>query len=218
MSIKENVEKILSQLPNGVELVAATKTRSIEEILEAISAGIKIIGENYVQEAESKFKIIGKRVKWHMIGHLQTNKVKKAVEIFDLIETVDSFKLAGEIDKEAKKKGIIFPVFIEVNSAKEKQKSGVFPENVEKLIDEISIFENIKVEGLMTMGPFVENPEDIRPYFKLTRELFDKLKKKSFPNVEMKYLSMGMTDTWKIAVEEGANIIRVGTGIFGPRK
>lgn len=218
MSIRENVKKILKELPEEVELVAATKTRSVEEILEAIEAGVGIIGENYVQEAEDKFKIIGKKVKWHMIGHLQKNKVKKAVEIFDMIETVDSFKLAKEINKIAEKKGIIFPVLIEINSAKEEQKSGVLPDMVEELIKQMENLKNIKIEGLMTMGPFVENPESIRPYFKLTREIFEKLKEKQFPDVEMKYLSMGMTDTWKIAVEEGANLVRIGTGIFGPRK
>ncbi len=218
MSIKERIKEILKEVPENVILLAATKQRTIEEIEEAIECGIKVIGENYVQEAEKKFEKIGRKVRWHMIGHLQTNKVKKAIEIFDMIETVDSFKLAKEIDKEAKKRNIIFPVLIEVNSGKEIQKSGVLPEDLEKLIYEISKLENIKVEGLMTMGPLLNNPEDIRPYFKLTKELFDKLKNLSYPNVEMKYLSMGMTDTWKIAIEEGANIIRIGTGIFGPRR
>ena len=217
MNIEKKVKEILKELPVGVELVAATKTRSIEEINQAIKAGVKIIGENYVQEAEEKFRVIGKKVKWHMIGHLQKNKVKKALEIFDMIETVDTVKLAREIDKISKKEGIIFPVLIEINSGREEQKSGVLPENVESFVEEISKFENIKVEGLMTMGPFVKNPEEIKPYFELTRELFEKLKSKSYPNVEMKYLSMGMTDTWKIAIEEGANLVRIGTGIFGPR-
>ncbi len=217
MDIEEKVKKILKELPSGVELVAATKTRSVEEIEQAIKAGVKIIGENYVQEAEEKFRVIGKKVKWHMIGHLQRNKVKKALEIFDMIETVDSIKLAREIDKIAKKKGIIFPVLIEINSGKEEQKSGILPEDIEDFVEEMSNLENIRVKGLMTMGPFVKNPEDIKPYFELTRELFEKLKSKNYPNVEMKYLSMGMTDTWKIAIEEGANLIRIGTGIFGPR-
>ncbi|HOL21925.1 MAG TPA: YggS family pyridoxal phosphate-dependent enzyme [bacterium] len=217
-SIKENVKRILSEIPEGVILVAATKTRSVEEIREAIDAGIRIIGENYVQEAEEKFKQIGRQVRWHMIGHLQRNKVEKALNIFDCIETVDSFNLAREIDKYAGKKGIIFPVLIEINSGREPQKSGVMPEDVEKLIAEISQLKNIRVEGLMTMGPLVKNPEDIRPYFKLTKGIFDKIKEKNLPNVEMKYLSMGMSDTWKIAIEEGANMVRIGTAIFGPRR
>ncbi len=218
MKIKDKVKELLSQIPEGVHLVCATKGRSVEEILEAIKAGVKIIGENYVQEAEKKYSIIGEKVSWHFIGHLQTNKVKKALQIFDMIETVDSVKLASEINKYAKKKEIIYPVLIEINSGREAQKSGVFPEEAENLIREISRFENIKVEGLMTMGPFFEEPEKIRPYFRLTKELFDNFKKLSLPNVEMKYLSMGMSDTWKIAIEEGANIVRIGTLIFGPRK
>ncbi len=218
MKIKEKTMEFLKEIPENVILLAATKGRTIEEIDEAIEGGIKFIGENYVQEAEKKFEKIGKKVKWHMIGHLQTNKVKKALEIFDLIETVDSFKLAKEIDKEAKKKNIVFPVLIEINSGKEEQKSGVLPEKAEKLILEISQLENIRIEGLMTMGAFVKNPEDIRPYFRLTKELFENFKNLNLPNVEMKYLSMGMTDTYKIAIEEGANIIRIGTGIFGPRR
>ncbi|MFN4226793.1 MAG: YggS family pyridoxal phosphate-dependent enzyme [Candidatus Ratteibacteria bacterium] len=217
MGIRERIIEILSQIPENVILLAATKGRTVEEIKEAIESGIMFIGENYVKEAEGKFLKIGRVVKWHMIGHLQTNKVKKAIEIFDLIETVDSFTLAKEIDKQAKKKGIVYPILIEINSGKERQKSGVFPEDAEKLIYEISKLENIKIEGLMTMGPLVKNPEDIRPYFRLTKNLFEKFKNLGLKNVEMKYLSMGMTDTWKIAIEEGANIIRIGTGIFGPR-
>ncbi|HRR96479.1 MAG TPA: YggS family pyridoxal phosphate-dependent enzyme [Candidatus Ratteibacteria bacterium] len=218
MGIKENLNEIFRKLPGGVELIAATKSRSVDEILEAIECGIKIIGENYVQEAEEKFKFIGKKVKWHMIGHLQKNKVKKAIEIFDMIETLDNFSLAKEIDKHAKRKEIIYPCLIEINSGREIQKSGVLPEDIEEVIAEISTLENITIKGLMTMGPLVENPEDMRQYFRLVKELFDKLKEKCFPNVEMKYLSMGMTDTWEIAIQEGANMVRIGTGIFGPRK
>ncbi|MCS7180234.1 MAG: YggS family pyridoxal phosphate-dependent enzyme [bacterium] len=218
MNIKDNVQKILKEIPERIILLCATKGRKVEEIEEAIEGGIKFIGENYVQEAEKKFLKIGKKVKWHMIGHLQRNKVKKAIEIFDMIETVDSFKLAKEIDKEAKKRNIVYPILIEINSGRELQKSGVLPEDAEKLIYDIAELENVRIEGLMTMGPFVKNPEDIRPYFKLTKELFEEFKKLNLPNTELKYLSMGMTDTWKIAVEEGANIIRIGTGIFGPRR
>ena len=217
-TIKENVKRLLKEIPEGVILVAATKTRSAEEIKAAIEAGITVIGENYVQEAEEKFREIGRAVKWHMLGHLQRNKVEKALNIFDCIETVDNLKLAREIDKYAGKKGIIFPVFIEINSGREVQKAGVMPEDIEKLIEEVSHLKNIKVEGLMTMGPLVNNPEDIRPYFRLTKEIFDKLKDINLPNVEMRYLSMGMSDTWRIAIEEGANIVRIGTAIFGSRR
>ncbi len=213
--IKENIEKILKEIPPHVTLVAATKTRSFEEIKQAIEAGITDIGENYVQEAEKKFTEIRKSAKWHLIGHLQKNKVKKALKIFDIIETVDSFELAAEISKHTQ---IPYPILIEINSAKEAQKSGIFPEDAEKLIEEIRRLPNIVVRGLMTMGPFVENPKDIRPYFRITKRLFDSFSKLDFPNVEMRILSMGMSDTWRIAIEEGATCIRIGTAIFGPRK
>lgn len=216
-NIRENIYRIMEHIPEGVILVAATKGRSVEEIREAVESGVKIIGENYVQEAERKFREIGKLVQWHLIGHLQTNKVKKAMDIFDFIETVDSIHLAKEIDRYAASKGIVFPVLLEINSGREPQKSGIMPEDVERFLEEVVLLKNVKIEGLMTMGPLVNNPEDIRPYFRLTKELFDKLKVKNISGVEMKYLSMGMSDTWKIAIEEGANIIRVGTAIFGPR-
>ncbi len=215
--IKENVKKIMSELPKGVLLVAAAKTRTSEEILEAIEAGVQIIGENYVQEAEKAFGIIGNRAKWHMIGHLQTNKTKKAVRIFDMIETIDSVKIAKAIDKECKKLGKVMPVLIEVNSAEESQKAGVMPDDVISFIKDISHLENIKIEGLMTMGPFVDDPEELRPYFRRTKELFEKIRDMDIPNVEMKYLSMGMSDSYRVAIEEGANMVRIGTKIFGPR-
>ena len=216
--IKENVKRILNELPEGVRLVAAAKTRTPEEILQAASAGIKIVGENYVQGAITAFNVVGTKVKWHFIGHLQKNKVKKAVEIFDMIETVDSYDLAAEIDKRCAKISKIMSVLVEINSGKEKQKSGVLPEDAVDLIREISIFKNIRVFGLMTMGPRFGNPQDSRPYFVETRKIFEKIKNFNLPNVEMKYLSMGMTNSYKIAIEEGANIVRIGTLIFGKRQ
>ena len=217
MTVKEKVQKILSELPEGVDLVAAAKTRSAEEILEAIEAGVKIIGENYVQEAENVYALLRNNVSWHFIGHLQKNKVKKAVSLFDMIETVDSIEIAKEIDKRCGQIGKVMPVLIEVNSGREKQKSGEYPEATEQLIREISCLQNIKVTGLMTMGPFSGNPEDARPYFVKTKKLFDHIKKLGIPNVEMKYLSMGMTNSYKVALEEGTNIVRLGTKIFGER-
>ena len=215
--IRENVKKLLKEIPEGIELVAAAKTRQPSEILEAIEAGIKILGENYVQEALKAKNVVGNRAKWHFIGHLQKNKVKKAVFIFDMIETVDSAPLAEEIDKYCKKIGKSMPVLIEINSGREPQKSGVMPEETEGLIKVISKLNNIKVMGLMTMGPRFGNPEDARPYFIETKRIFDNLEKIQIPNVEMKYLSMGMTNSYHIAIEEGANIIRIGTKIFGER-
>ena len=217
MTIKQNVKQILSELPNGVGLVAAAKTRTAEEVLEAIESGVKIIGENYVQEAEGSYEVIGNKVKWHFIGYLQKNKVKKAVRLFDMIETIDSVDLATEIDKRCAQIGKIMPVLIEINSGREKQKSGVLPENTEQLVREISHLQNIKVTGLMTMGPRFGNPENSRPYFVETKMIFDRMKKLNLPNVEMRYLSMGMTNSYKIALEEGANMVRIGTKIFGER-
>jgi len=215
--IKQNVKQILSELPNGIELVAAAKTRTAEEVLEAIESGVKNIGENYVQEAERIYSVIGNKAKWHFIGYLQKNKVKKAVRLFDMIETVDSVELATEIDKRCAQIGKIIPILIEINSGRETQKSGALPENAEQLIREISHLQNIKVMGLMTMGPRFGNPEDSRPYFVETERIFDQIKKLDLPNIEMRYLSMGMTNSYKIALEEGANMVRIGTKIFGER-
>ena len=215
--IKENVERILAELPEGVQLVAAAKTRTPEEIHQAVEAGLEIIGENYVQEAEQAFQVIGNRVQWHMIGHLQRNKVKKAVRIFDLIETVDSMRLAQEIDKSCRKIGKIMPVLIEINSGEETQKAGVMPGDAPALIKEMSALENISVVGLMTMGPFTGDPEDARPYFVKTKEIFEELRQMELSRVEMKHLSMGMSNSYKVALEEGANVVRIGTNIFGQR-
>jgi pyridoxal phosphate enzyme (YggS family) len=216
--IEGNVKKILGELPEGVQLVGAAKTRTPEEIQEAVEAGLEIIGENYVQEAERAFQVIGDRAKWHMIGHLQRNKAKKAVKVFDMIETVDSMKLAREIDKSCQKIGKVMSVLIEINSGEESQKAGVMPEDAIPLIQEMSILKNIRIVGLMTMGPFSGNPEDARPYFQKTRKVFERLKDMNLPDVEMKYLSMGMSNSYKVALEEGANMVRIGTKIFGERE
>jgi hypothetical protein len=216
--IKENVERILAELPEGIQLVAAAKTRTPEEIHQAVEAGLEIIGENYVQEAEQAFQVIGNRVQWHMIGHLQRNKVKKAVRIFDLIETVDSMRLAQEIDKSCRKIGKIMPVLIEINSGEETQKAGVMPGDAPALIKEMSVLESISVLGLMTMGPFTGDPEDARPYFVKTKEIFEELKQMELPRAEMKHLSMGMSNSYRVALEEGANVVRIGTNIFGQRE
>ena len=213
MSIKENIEKIRREIPSNVVLVAATKTRSAGEIEEAIAAGIGIIGENYVQEAEKKFLALKGKVKFHCIGHLQTSKVKKAVEIFDMIETVDSAKIAEEIDKRCKNIGKIMPLLIEINIGKEKNKSGCMPEDAKALIKEISALKNIGIKGLMAMAPFFDDPEKDRPYFREMKKIFDNLKE----GYDLTILSMGMSDSYKIAVEEGATLVRIGTGIFGPR-
>ncbi|HEU65820.1 MAG TPA: YggS family pyridoxal phosphate-dependent enzyme [Chloroflexi bacterium] len=216
--INQNIARLLAELPDGVEVVAATKSRTPEEVLEAVQAGIKIIGENYVKEAKEAYELVGKRAKWHFIGTFQKHNVRrKALEIFDMIESVHSLEIAREVDRKCAQIGKIMPILIEVNSGREPQKSGVLPDDTEQLVREISGLRNIKVMGLMTMGPRFGNPEDSRPYFVETRKIFEKLKGLELPNVEMRYLSMGMTNSYKVALEEGANIIRIGTGIFGER-
>jgi len=216
--IKQNVSRILAELPQGVELVAAAKTRSPAEVLQAVEAGVRIIGENYIQETEEAYESIGGRVKWHLIGHLQRNKVKKAVRLFDMIESVDSAQIAAEIDRHCARIDKLMPVLIEVNSGHESQKSGVPPEDAEGLIRHIATLKNIRVEGLMTMGPRFDNAEDSRPCFAGTMRLFQRLKGLNIPDVQMKYLSMGMTNSYRVAIEEGANVVRLGSSIFGVRR
>ncbi len=215
--IKESLAEIRNSLPADVELVAAAKTRTPEEVLAAIHAGIKIIGYNYVQEAEKMYQVVGNQVQWHMIGHLQRNKVKKAVKFFDMIETIDSWKIAESVDQNCTFEEKIMPVLIEINSGRESNKTGVLPEDVDELVWEISDLPQLRVMGLMTMGPRFGNPEDARPYFKITKAAFDRLREANIPNVEMRYLSMGMSNSYHIAVEEGANIVRIGTKLFGER-
>ena len=217
MSIAANVKAILAELPPRVKLVAAAKTRSAAEILEAIEAGAGIVGENYVQEAAEVFPAVGRRARWHFIGHLQTNKAKKAVEIFDLVETVDSAALGREIDKRAAAAGKTMEVLIEINSGREPQKAGVLPEGAEALVRELAALPRLRIVGVMTMGPFEGDPGDSRPYFEETRRVFEALRRAAIPGVEMRHLSMGMSHSWRVAVEEGANLVRIGTAIFGPR-
>lgn len=214
MTIADNVSRVLNELPPGVALLAAAKSRQPHQVAEAVSAGIQIIGENYVQEAESARQTVGDRAEWHFIGHLQKNKVKRAVALFDMIETVDSIEIAREIDRRCAEIGKTMPVLIEVNSGREPQKSGVYPENTAALVAGVTGLENLRVMGLMTMGPLLNNPEDIRPYFRETRRLFDEITALELPGVEMKYLSMGMSDSYQVAIEEGANLVRIGRQIF----
>ena len=215
--IKQNVSRILRELPDGVKLVAAAKTRQPLEVLAAVEAGVEIIGQNYVQEAERAYQVVGSRAKWHFIGRLQKNKVKRAVALFDMIETVDDLMVARQIDRRCAQIGKTIPVLIEINSGCERQKSGIFPEEAERLIREVSTLKNIRVKGLMTMGPYSIIAEDLRPYFAITRQIFDKVKNLNLPDVEMRYLSMGMSTSYRVALEECANIVRIGSSIFGER-
>ncbi|MDP3879233.1 MAG: YggS family pyridoxal phosphate-dependent enzyme [Dehalococcoidales bacterium] len=214
--IEQNVRQVLSELPEGVHLVVAAKVTEPEVILQAIAGGARIIGENYVQEAERAYQVVGDRVRWHFIGHLQKNKVKKAMGIFDMIETVDSVAIAREIDKWCAQSGKIMPVLVEVNIGREAQKPGVLPENVEPLLREISGLANIRVQGLMTLGPAGAAPEDSRPYFAGMKKLLDRIESLGLANVEMRYLSMGMTGSYQVALGEGANIVRLGSRVFNP--
>lgn len=218
ITVIEQIANFLNKLPPHVTVVAAAKTRTPDEVRAAIRAGIKILGYNYVQEAQRMFDAIGNIVQWHMIGHLQRNKVKPAVRLFDMIETIDSVRLAEEVDRRCGEIGKVMPVLIEVNSGREENKAGVFPEAVDELAAQLSAFKNLRLQGLMTMGPILDDPEAYRPYFKTTRQLFERIAELNLPNVEMKFLSMGMSDNYLIAIEEGANMIRIGTKLFGQRR
>lgn len=216
--ITDNARAVLKGIPKNVNVVAAAKGHTADEIREVIDAGIRFIAENYLQEAHDVITEIGAGATWHFTGHIQKNKVKHIVPLFDMIQTVDSFPLALMIDEHAKKNGKIMPVLIEINSASEPQKSGALPVDTHALIDQIRLLENIRIQGLMTMGPFLDDPQGLRPYFKATRSLFDEIARIGFPGVEMKHLSMGMSDSYLIGIEEGATMVRIGTRIFGPRE
>ena len=211
------VQKILEKIPTGVLVVAAAKTRTIEEVEVVIEAGVKNIGYNYIQEALPIMAVIGDRARWHMIGHLQTNKAKFVAERFDMCQTVDSWRLAKYLDQRCKMVGRLLPVLIEINSGEESNKTGVLPEQVEQLIEKMASLNYLKVQGLMTMGPRFGDPEKSRPYFVSTRQAFERIKASGIPTVEMVYLSMGMSNSYQIAIEEGANIVRIGTKLFGER-
>lgn len=226
-TLEENIKNIWYRIEKAAEkrgktkedvkLVAVTKTVEVERIKEGINCGIQIIGENRVQEAESKFDQITGTVEKHLVGHLQTNKAKKAVELFDFIQSVDSQRIAQEISRRASQIGKVMDVLVEINTSGEETKFGVDPEEALSLIKSISDLPGIKIRGVMTIGLFSDNPEDTRPCFKKLKAIFDQLKSENIPNVEMKYLSMGMTSDFEVAIQEGSNMVRIGTGIFGPR-
>ena len=200
-----------------VTLIAVSKTKPKEMIEEAYGLGIRTFGENKVQELTEKQEALPKDIHWHMIGHLQRNKVKYIIDKVELIHSVDSFRLASEIEKEAAKKGVTADILIEVNVAKEESKFGVMPEDTMELISNISDLPHIRIKGLMTIAPFVDNPEDNRIYFRRLRNLAVDIGENKSDNVTMSVLSMGMTNDYEIAIEEGATMIRVGTGLFGAR-
>ena len=218
--IEVNIEaacKKAGRSRDEVKLVAVSKTKPIAAILEGIECGLVDFGENKVQELSDKVEQIPQKLNWHMIGHLQRNKVKYIVDKVCLIHSVDSYRLAEQIDSEAQKKNVICNVLIEVNIAGEDTKFGVNPVEVCELVTQMSKLSHIKVKGLMTVAPFVENSEKNRIHFRNLRNLQVDIKSKNIDNVDMEILSMGMTNDYEIAIEEGSTMIRVGTGIFGVR-
>jgi pyridoxal phosphate enzyme (YggS family) len=225
VDIAENVARVRDRMARAAErsgrsadditLVAVSKVVDAERVRQAVAAGIGDIGENYVQEAAAKRTEVGGGARWHMIGHLQRNKAGQAAQIFDMIQTVDSQRLAEAIGRRAVAVGLAMPVLLQVNTSGEESKFGVAPEEVEGLLDSVRDIPGLRVEGLMTIGRWDPDPERARPEFKLLAELARQLEDRS--GMAMKWLSMGMSHDFEVAIEEGANLIRVGTGVFGPR-
>ncbi len=225
--IEANIENIRQRIvaaaaranrdPSGIRLMAVSKTVEPQRIRRALDAGISLLGENYVQEAREKIPTVGRSAEWHMIGHLQTNKAKYVVHLFDWIHSVDRLDLARELDKRAGQHNRLLNVLVEVNVSGEASKNGAPPSGVLELVRQISTLPNLTVRGLMTMPPYSDNPENSRPYFQALRRLRDEINAAAVPNVRMDELSMGMTDDFEVAIEEGATIIRVGRAIFGER-
>jgi hypothetical protein len=205
--------------PRTVKLVAVSKTQPVESVKEAISAGISIVGENYIQEARERYNALYREpVIWHFIGHLQSNKAKYAVRMFDLIHSVDSLKLVAELDKQAAKIGKTQKILIQVNISLESSKSGTIPENTLALIRQAAEYKNVGICGLMTMPPFFDDPERARPYFSKLRILSEQIDNENIPGIAMQELSMGMSGDFQAAIEEGATFVRIGTAIFGERR
>ena len=227
LSIEENIllvnEKIkeackrAGRCSDEVKLIAVSKTASLDSINKALECGITTFGENKVQELVDKFPYVDKKAEWNMIGHLQTNKVKYIVDKVSMIQSVDSIKLVKEIDKRFGGCGKAANVLVEINIGREESKTGIDIDDAIDFITKASAYENIKLCGLMTVAPICENPEMSRPYFRKMKEKFDLIKSMNIKNVDMKYLSMGMTGDFEIAIEEGSNMVRIGTGIFGER-
>ena len=225
--VRENILRIRERIaaaaarsgrdPSRVRLMGVTKAVGDDRILQAIEAGIDIIGENYVQEAKRKIELMGKSVEWHFIGHLQSNKARYAVRLFDMIHSVNRVSLAEELNRRAAAAGVVCRVLVEVNLAGEESKSGAPPEEAPGLVRAVSQLANLSVRGLMTMAPWYEDPEKARPCFAGLRGLRDRIDAEKIPNVTLRELSMGMTDDFEVAVEEGSTIVRIGRAIFGER-
>ncbi len=227
MSIRENVAQIMQRIqracektgrdPNEIEIIAVSKTVNAAHIKEAVESGISNIGENRVQEAWQKYQELGPIACWHMVGRLQTNKVKRALQVFDIVHSVESIHLAEEIQKRAEQINREVEVLIEVNTSSEGTKIGVHPEKTLELIRQIASLPRLKIRGLMTIGVFTPDPEVVRPCFKTLHQLRDDIREEGIDGVRMEHLSMGMTDDFEVAIEEGSNMVRIGRAIFGQR-
>lgn len=218
--VQENIEKNCRKAgrdPHEVTLIAVSKTKPVEMLREAYEAGARYFGENKVQELTGKIPQMPGDVKWHLIGHLQTNKVRQIMGKTELIHSVDSIKLAKEIEKESERQNLVTDILLEVNVAKEDSKFGFYLEDTEEALRKIGLFPHVRVKGLMTIAPFVANAEDNRLIFRKLYEFYVDMKSKNIDNVSMTVLSMGMTGDYEVAVQEGATMVRVGTGIFGAR-
>lgn len=225
--VKDNLRRVQERIaaaarrvgrePSEIVLVGASKSVDVERIRAAIEAGLQHIGENYAQEAWAKYQQIGDAVTWHFIGRLQTNKAKLVVRFCRFVQSLDRLALAEELDKRAKQMGRVIECLVEVNIGGEATKGGVPPEEVASFLRQVSGLTNLRVVGLMAMPPYFPDPEDVRPYFRAMADLFERLKREGLSGVEMRYLSMGMSHDFEVAIEEGANMVRVGTAIFGPR-
>ncbi|MEK7850570.1 MAG: YggS family pyridoxal phosphate-dependent enzyme [Deltaproteobacteria bacterium] len=225
MTVADNVREVAERISRAaaragrrvedIKLVAITKTIDIDMILEAVAAGIKVLGENYLQEAKGKVAAIGHGVEWHMTGHLQRNKARDAVNLFDMVQTIDSLELAVELDKRARSAGKVISGLIEINIGGEGSKSGISKEELAPLLRSLKLLNNLSIQGLMTIPPYFDEQEKVRPYFRALRELRDNANREGF---SLKELSMGMSHDFEVAVEEGATMVRIGTAIFGERR
>ena len=227
MTIAENVARVRERMEAAakrarrdlgkIRLVAVSKTVGLERILQAVEAGVDSLGENYVQEAQEKIGALEQRVSWHYIGHLQSNKAKAAARLFDWVHSVDSLKLAEELSRAGKQQSKILPVLLQVNLGKEETKFGAQEEEVFRLLERMGSLPGVSIKGLMAMPPFFENPEESRPYFRALRIMAENVSKRQISGVLMEELSMGMSNDFEVAIEEGATLVRVGTAVFGPR-
>jgi PLP dependent protein len=215
--IRTNIDKLLVEIPPSVTILAACKKRSIAEVRAAYAAGLRHFGHNYVQEAQAMLSQISFHMEWHLIGHLQRNKAEESIHLFDSIDTVDSIRLAQELEKRCAAAGTHMAVMIEVNSGREANKSGVLPEDAIELAEFISQQSFLHLNGIMTMGLLLGEAEESRPYFLAARRVYEQVAALNLPGVNLRYLSMGMSNSYRVAIQEGANMVRLGTIIFGKR-